>query len=78
MMTLPVDVADRPEAVGAVAGLMLFVGYVGAAPAPAALGALRDATGSYAATTWTMVGVAALVLVVAARCTRERLHRGVP
>jgi CP family cyanate transporter-like MFS transporter len=78
MMTLPVDVTDRPEAVGAVAGLMLFVGYVGAAPAPAALGALRDATGSYTATTWAMVGVAALVLVVAARCTRERLHRGVP
>ena len=32
MMTLPIDVADRPEAVGAVAGLMLLVGYVGAAP----------------------------------------------
>ena len=38
MMTLPIDVADRPEAVGAVAGLMLLVGYVGAAPPPSLLG----------------------------------------
>ena len=78
MMTLPIDVADRPEAVGAVAGLMLLVGYVGAAPAPSALGALRDWTGSYTATTWAMVGVAVAALAVAALLSRERLHRGVP
>ena len=64
MMTLPVDVANRPEAVGAVAGLMLLVGYVGAAPAPSAFGALRDWTGSYTATTWAMVVVAIAAVVV--------------
>jgi len=78
MMTLPVDVADRPEAVGAVAGLMLLVGYVGAAPAPSAFGGLRDWTGSYAATSWAMVVVAVGVVVVASLASRERLHRGVP
>ena len=62
MMTLPIDVADRPEAVGAVAGLMLLVGYVGAAPAPSLLGALRDWTGSYSATTWALFGVAVAAL----------------
>lgn len=78
MMTLPVDVADRPEAVGAVAGLMLLVGYVGAAPAPSAFGGLRDWTGSYAATSWAMVVVAVGVVLVASLASRERLHRGVP
>jgi CP family cyanate transporter-like MFS transporter len=78
MMNLPVDVADRPESVGAVAGMMLFVGYIGAAPLPAALGALRDATGSYTATTWVIAGFALLTLTVASLCSRERLHRGVP
>jgi len=78
MMNLPIDMADRPEAVGAVAGLMLFVGYIGAAPLPAGLGALRDATGSYTATTWAMAGFAVVTLAVGALCTRERLQRGVP
>jgi CP family cyanate transporter-like MFS transporter len=77
-MSLPVDVASRPESVGAVAGLMLLVGYVGAAPAPAAFGALRDWTGSYTATTIAFVVTACAVLTVVALASRERLHRGVP
>ncbi len=78
MMTLPIDVADRPEAVGAVAGLMLLVGYVGAAPAPSLLGALRDWTGTYSATTWALFGVAVIALAVASMLSHERMVRGVP
>jgi MFS transporter, CP family, cyanate transporter len=78
MMTLPIDVADRAEAVGAVAGLMLLVGYVGAAPTPSLLGALRDWTGTYSATTWALFGVAVTALAVASMLTHERMARGVP
>jgi CP family cyanate transporter-like MFS transporter len=78
MMTLPIDVADRPEAVGAVAGLMLLVGYVCAAPTPSLLGALRDWTGSYAATTWALFGVAVVALLVASLLSHQRMARGVP
>jgi CP family cyanate transporter-like MFS transporter len=78
MMTLPIDVADRSEAVGAVAGLMLLVGYVGAAPTPSLLGALRDWTGSYAATTWSLFVVAVGALFVASLLSHQRMARGVP
>jgi len=77
-MTLPIDVADRPEAVGAVAGLMLLVGYVCAAPTPSLLGGLRDWTGSYAATTWALFGVAVVALLVATLLSHQRMARGVP
>ena len=46
-MTLPLDVADTPGAVGGIAGMMLGVGYVGIAVAPIALGAISDATGGF-------------------------------
>ena len=44
-MTLPVDIGKRPVDVGAVAGLMLGVGYTIGAIAPFLLGAVRDSTG---------------------------------
>src|SRR5256714_949646 len=50
VMTLPVDIGKRPADVGAVAGLMLGVGYTIGAIAPIVLGAARDATGSYTTT----------------------------
>jgi CP family cyanate transporter-like MFS transporter len=62
-LTLPLDVAREPADVGAAAGLMLGVGYCIAALGPLALGAIRDATGSFAACLWVLAGVAvALVL----------------
>jgi CP family cyanate transporter-like MFS transporter len=77
LMTLPLDVADRPSQVGAVAGLMLGAGYCIAATAPFVLGAVRDVTGSFTASLWLVVGVCAAVLVASLFLTSERLGRGV-
>ncbi len=77
VMTLPLDVADTPAGVGAVAGLMLGAGYCLAALSPFVLGVARDATGSFTAALWVIAGAAALLLVLCTTLTRERLHRGV-
>jgi CP family cyanate transporter-like MFS transporter len=78
LMTLPLDVADEPSQVGAVAGMMLGVGYCLAALAPLALGAVRDATGSYVTALWAVGGAIALLFLVSLLLTPERLRRGVP
>jgi CP family cyanate transporter-like MFS transporter len=77
IMTLPLDVAHDPARVGAVAALVLGAGYCVSALAPFGLGAVRDATGSFTATLWVIVGTMCLFLALAAALTRERLHRGV-
>jgi CP family cyanate transporter-like MFS transporter len=77
VMTLPVDVGRRPADVGAVAGLMLGVGYTIGALAPFALGAVRDATGSFTATLWLITGSGVLLFALCASMTRERMSRGV-
>jgi CP family cyanate transporter-like MFS transporter len=59
VMTLPLDVCDDPRDVGAVAAIMLGVGYVLAAAAPAALGAVRDGTGSFVPVIWLLLAAAA-------------------
>ncbi len=58
-MTLPLDVAREPAETGAVVGLMLGAGYTITAVGPLALGAVRDATGSFSASLWVLVAVAA-------------------
>jgi CP family cyanate transporter-like MFS transporter len=58
-MTLPLDVCEHPEDVGAVAAVMLGVGYTLAAGAPAALGAVRDATGTFVPVLWVLLVCAA-------------------
>ena len=73
VLTLPLDVGRNAAEVGAIAGLMLGAGYVLAALAPFALGAARDATGSFTTTLWTIVGAALVLLVVALPLTGERL-----
>ena len=75
VMTLPLDVARRPAEVGAVTGLMLGAGYTLAALSPFVLGAIRDATGSFSASLWAIVGVATAMLLVCLPLSRERLHR---
>ena len=62
VLTLPIDVADSPAEAGALAALMLLVGYAIAAAAPAALGAVRDATGSFEAVVLVLFGSAVLML----------------
>jgi CP family cyanate transporter-like MFS transporter len=76
-MTLPVDVGRRPAEVGAVAGMMLGVGYTIGAVAPLVLGAARDATGSYTATLWLITAFAVMLFSLCAGMTRERLVGGV-
>jgi CP family cyanate transporter-like MFS transporter len=76
-MTLPLDVADRPADVGAAAGLMLVAGYAAAALSPIALGALRDATGSFGPALWLLAAASALLVAVCLPLTADRLRRGV-
>ena len=55
-MTLPLDAADRPAEVAALAGMMLGVGYTLSALSPLLLGALRDVTGGFDAVLGALVG----------------------
>ena len=77
VMTLPLDVSDKPAEVGAVAAMMLGVGYSLAAALPFTLGAVRDATGSFTDALWVLVGVTALAAAAASTLTHDRLRRGV-
>ena len=47
VMTVPLDLEDRPERVGGLVAMMLGFGYTIAATSPFVLGAVRDATGSF-------------------------------
>jgi CP family cyanate transporter-like MFS transporter len=76
-LTLPLDVADDPRQVGAVAGLMLAGGYTLSALGPLVLGAARDATGGFAASLWLTVGLSALLVLSTLPLSHERLRRGV-
>jgi CP family cyanate transporter-like MFS transporter len=62
MLTLPIDVADSPAEAASLAALMFLVGYAIAAAAPAVLGAVRDATGSFEAVIRVLAVVAALMI----------------
>ncbi len=73
ILTLPLDLAHRPGDVGAVAALMLAGGYTLAAVAPLALGAVRDATGSFAASLWLLVALSGALLAVCRLFSRERI-----
>jgi CP family cyanate transporter-like MFS transporter len=76
-LTLPLDVAKDPAQVGAVAGMMLGVGYTIASVSPFVLGAVRDASGSFRDALWVLVVTSAGALAFTATMSRERLGRGV-
>lgn len=73
IMTLPLDVADHPGEVGAVAGLMLGAGYTLAAISPFVLGAVRDLTGSFTGALWVVAGCSVIFLALATTLTPQRL-----
>jgi CP family cyanate transporter-like MFS transporter len=73
-MLLPLDAASRPAEVGAYTGLMLAFGYLVSSTAPAALGAVRDATGTFTLTMLLLVGTATLMLLVALVVSPSRLR----
>ena len=77
VMTLPVDVGRHPAEVGAVAAMMLGVGYTIGAISPLALGAARDLTGSYTTTLWLTAASGAVLIGLCAAMSRERIGRGV-
>jgi len=77
VMTLPVDIGRRPADVGAVAGMMLGIGYTIGAVAPLALGAARDATGTFTTTLWLIVGAGGVLFTLCAAMSAERIGRGV-
>jgi CP family cyanate transporter-like MFS transporter len=72
-MTLPLDAAERPAEVAALAGMMLGVGYSLAASSPLLLGALRDLTGGFDAVLWALVGLGALLVLVDSSFSPSRL-----
>ena len=75
IMTMPLDIADRPSDVGALAALMLGAGYTLSALAPLLLGVLRDAAGSFTVGMWVIFADTALLLCVALLTSNERLRR---
>lgn len=77
ILTLPLDVADRPSDVGAVAGLMLGVGYSVAATSPVGLGLVRDVSGSFSTSMWLIVASGALLFASTLLVSPDRLRRGI-
>jgi MFS transporter, CP family, cyanate transporter len=77
VLTLPVDVADEPGDVGAVAALMLLGGYVLSSTGPVLLGTIRDVTGDFEASLWSLVVLAAALVVACAWLSPSRLRHGI-
>jgi CP family cyanate transporter-like MFS transporter len=77
VLTLPLDVADQPAQVGAVAALMLLGGYILSSTGPFVLGAARDATGDFAASLWLLVVLGVALVAGCLALTPARLHHGV-
>jgi CP family cyanate transporter-like MFS transporter len=75
-MTLPLDAAERPAEVAALAGMMLGIGYTLSASSPLLLGVIRDATGGVDAVLWALVGAAAVLLLVDSSFSPARLAAG--
>lgn len=74
-LTLPVETGRSPAESSALAALMLLVGYVLASIGPVVLGTVRDATGSFAAAGWLLVGVAVVMLAATSLLSPRRLGR---
>jgi CP family cyanate transporter-like MFS transporter len=74
VMTLPLDAAAHPGEAGGYSALMLGAGYLIAAIAPSALGAVRDATGNFTATMWLLVITAVALVAVSVLLTPARLR----
>jgi len=73
-LTMCLDIAGGPAQAGAAAALMFLVGYPIAALGPLAAGAVRDLTGTFDASLWTLFGIAVLMAAVLAPLTPARLR----
>ncbi len=77
VLTLPLDVAHAPAAVGSASAFMLLGGYVISSASPILLGAARDVTGTFEAS---LVLLVAVTLAFAGCClllAPARLRRGI-
>lgn len=70
VLTLPLDLEGEPRRVGALVGMMLGVGYTIGAVSPFVLGAIRDATGSFATSLWIITAFSGLLVAAAAALPR--------
>lgn len=75
MMTLPLDLGERPADAGAVAAMMLGVGYTVGALAPLLLGGVRDLTGSFTTSLWILAVAGVAFLGCSCLLSAERLRR---
>jgi CP family cyanate transporter-like MFS transporter len=73
-LTVPLDLGTRPADVGALAAMILGIGYTLSAAAPFVLGAVRDATGSFSAALWAIVALAGLLVAMCLPLTPRRLR----
>jgi MFS transporter, CP family, cyanate transporter len=78
VMTLPLDVSHGPADVAATTSLVLGVGYLVSALAPAALGAVRDATGGFTTPLALLAGDALLLLLLVPLLSARRLSSRSP
>lgn len=76
VLTLPTDVASDVHDAGGASAMMLLVGYLIASASPLALGAVRDATGSFSVSLWLLLALAATMLPMAWALSPTRLHPG--
>lgn len=76
VLTLPTDVTWDAESAGGASALVMLVGYLVASAAPFLLGAVRDATGSFAVSLWTLLALAATMLPMSWALSPDRLRAG--
>lgn len=72
-LVLPLDVSHGPAEAAGYLGVALALGYLAAAVAPYALGAARDASGSFEASLWVLAGIGFVSVVAAALVSPDRL-----
>ncbi len=74
-LTLPVDIAAEPSEAASLTAVMLLGGYLLSSAVPVALGFLRDATGSFDAVLWALVGIAVVMVPLGLSLGQGRLDR---
>jgi CP family cyanate transporter-like MFS transporter len=74
-LTLPVDVASDAGDAASISAFMLLIGYALAATSPVVLGIVRDATGSFGAVVWILVGISLAMVPLALSLHPARLRQ---
>jgi CP family cyanate transporter-like MFS transporter len=77
VLTLPLDVARSPAAVGSASAFMLLGGYVVSSAAPIVLGAARDVTGTFEASLVLLIVVNVAFAACCLLLSPTRLRRGI-